>query len=454
MSRAVLLIEPDVDLLGRLSASLRSRGLEVWIADRVESAVARARAQLPDCILLGPALSDVAGLDARLAEAPGLDALPRLSLAAGADRSRPEALDATDPGAIAQRVYALPRKLTSVASETSDFRGDLAHVSVVDLLQLLGMNKQSGTLTLQTPLGQGEVRLVDGELVDALYRRLEGIKALYRLLGEREGSFSFAPGASPGLTRRIDMGGNNLLLEGMRQLDEVQRLLGVLELSDDALIAVGPPGLDAPDLVQYVLHALAIPRTVSELLDDTTALDFEVLSLVAELLDSGKVRRITGGALRTELADSERLGVLAALVKRAARAGFYGAPRVGIAAPVRLLLGVLAALGRLAEAMAPAESVPAAPIPHLLATLRLPDGVDLDVMGFPLVEAYSPLTALALPGCIAVARLGEGGALGPDLELLGVPLIDRPDLASEDPSSESVAALICDLVERAVGEVS
>jgi hypothetical protein len=240
----------------------------------------------------------------------------------------------------------------------------------------------------------------------------------------------------------------------MRQLDEVNLALDRLKLSGDALIAVAAPGLDAPELVQYVLHALAIPRTVSELLDETTALDLEILTLLSELLVAGKVRRITGGALRTELADAERIGVLAALIKRATRPGFYGAPRVGIAANSRLLLGVLAALGRLAEAMVPPESVPAAPIPHLLATLRLPDGVDLDVMGFPLVEAYAPLSALALPGCIAVARLGAGDTLTHDLELLGIPTLERADLGfSEDPSSESVAALICDLVERAVGEV-
>jgi hypothetical protein len=190
------------------------------------------------------------------------------------------------------------------------------------------------------------------------------------------------------------------------------------------------------------------------LLDETTALDLEVMNLLAELIQAGKVRRITGGALRMELADSERIGVLAALIKRATRPGFYGSPRVGIAAPARLLLGMLAALGRLAEAMVPPEAVPAAPIPHLLATLRLPDSVDLDVMGFPLVEAYAPLSALALPGCIAVACLGESKALTKDLELLGIPTLERADLAAgDDPSSESVAALICDLVERAVGEV-
>jgi hypothetical protein len=455
MSRSVLLIEPDLDLLGTLASGLRSRGLEVWIADNLEAGVERARAHLPDCLLLGAAVGERADFELRLEDAPGLGAVPRLTLSAGTERMRPDALDPSDPGAIAQRVYAIPLQRGALAPDVSDFRGDLSQVALVDLLQLLSMNRQSGTLSLQTGFGSGEIRLVDGEIVDALYRRLEGLKALYRLLGEREGSFSFASGASMPLVRRIDAPASTLLLEGMRQLDEVSRSSSALKLAEDALIAVSAPGLDAPELVQYVMHALAIPRTVSELLDETTALDLEVLTLVSELLNTGKVRRITGGALRMDLADSDRIGVLAALVKRATRPGFYGAPRVGIAAPSRLLLGMLAALGRLAEAMVPSESIPAAPIPHLLATLRLPDGVDLDVMGFPLVEAYAPLTSLALPGCISVARLGECQALTRDLELLGIPAIDRPDLAGgEDPSSESVAALICDLVERAVGEVS
>jgi CheY-like chemotaxis protein len=454
MSRTVLFIEPDLDLLGTVASGLRSRGLEVWIANDFGAALERARATLPDCVLIGPALAELDSLEARLAEAPGLAELPRLTLAAGAERAHPEALDGTDPGAIAQRVYALPLQRAAVATEGSEFRGDLAHASIVDLLQLLTMNRQSGTLTLQTSLGSGEVRLVDGDIVDALYRRLEGVKALYRLLGEREGSFNFAPGTGTLLVRRIDSPPSSLLMEGMRQLDEVQRRLDQLKLKDDALIAVAAPSLDAPELVQYVMHALAIPRTADELLDETTALDLDVMNLLAELIEAGKVRRIAGGALRMELADSERIGVLAALIKRATRPGFYGSPRVGIAAPARLLLGMLAALGRLAEAMVPPEAVPAAPIPHLLATLRLPDGVDLDVMGFPLVEAYAPLSALALPGCIAVARLGESKTLAQDLELLGIPTLERSDLAAgDDPSSESVAALVCDLVERAVGEV-
>ena len=56
------------------------------------------------------------------------------------------------------------------------------------------MNRRTGVLSVTTAIGAGEVRMADGEVLDAVYRRLEGEKALYRLLGEREGTFAFVPG--------------------------------------------------------------------------------------------------------------------------------------------------------------------------------------------------------------------------------------------------------------------
>ena len=96
---------------------------------------------------------------------------------------------------IAKRVHALGNSVPTVAAG-GDFRGDLQQVSVADLLQLLGANRRSGTLSLATPSGAGEVRLMDGEVVDAVYRRVDGEKAVVRLLGEAEGSFAFVGGTS------------------------------------------------------------------------------------------------------------------------------------------------------------------------------------------------------------------------------------------------------------------
>lgn len=456
MTRTVLLIEPDVDVLGTLASKLRSRGLEVWIADGLDGALTRARAGLPQVLLVSGSVALEHGFEERLASVAGLSEVPRfrLSDADAAGELEAGVLPRNNGEAIAQRVHAVPARAAATV-ESSDFRGDLAQVSVPDLLQLLSMNRRSGTLTLQTPLGTGEVRLFDGEVVDALYRRLEGQKALYRLVGEREGIFSFASGASMSLLRRIDAPTNSLLLEGMRQFDEVHRLRDAMRLESDGFIAVASPTSEASDTVQQLLEMLVTPRTLGELLDEVPALDLEILSALKDLLDSGAVRRIAFGSQRVELADPERLGVLAALAQRVARAGFRGSPRVGVAGSPRRLLGVLAALGRIAEAMLPSEAVPTAPIPHVLATVRLGDGVDLDVIGLPLVEAYAPLWGFVLPGCTSIALAGDDGSelLESACSLASVPILDARHLLGDDDDcdAERVALLIQRLLESAAG---
>ncbi len=453
MARTVLLVEPDVDLLGVLASKLRSRGLEVWIADGVDSALSRSRDRLPDVLLVARSVeADLVGAFELL---PGLSRVPLVRLLPRDVSLIPEALYADDADAIASRVHSFPAGPPSSAPEISDFRGDLSQVSLLDLTQLLGLNRRSGILMLQTPLGAGEVRFCEGELADAMYRRLEGKKALFRLMGEREGTFSFVGGAPTPLLRRIEASTQALLMDGLRETDETRALRAELDLEDDALIAFAPEGSEVAEVESMVLSMLVTPRTLSELLDEVPALDLEVLRAVDALLKTGAVRRIAGGTRRTELADPDRMGVLAGLCKRIARPGFRGAGRVAFAAMPRQLLGVMAALGRIADAMMPSEAVPTTPIPHVLSTLRLGDGVELEVVGIPLVEAYAPLWAVVLPGCTALALLdGEPReTLEAACQLYSIPVLHGQDLVgdAEDVDPESVALLVQRLLESASG---
>ena len=117
-------------------------------------------------------------------------------------------------------------------------------------------------------------------------------------------------------------------------------------------------------------------------------LDLYVLNGLSSLLERGAVRRFAGGTLRVELGDPERLGLFAVLAKRVARPGFDGPPRIGFAASQQRLMASLPALARISDTSVTTE-VPAAPVPYRLATLRLPDGVTLEITGLPLVEAFT-----------------------------------------------------------------
>jgi hypothetical protein len=453
MSRSVLLVEPDIDALGTLASKLRSRGLSVSLADDVESAIDRARNSRPEALLLSDAIVQSSDILVRLANEKDLAGLPRFILVEAASGSSDQ-LPRGDIDAIAKRLYALPSKTDAVVVERGDFRGDLKQVSVVDLLQLLSMNRRTGALSITTALGAGEVRLADGEVVDAVYRRLEGEKALYRLLGENEGGFAFA-GGSPSPMRRIQTATNLLLMEGMRQHDELRRHREAVATGDDALLAIASPRAEAGDVYQRIAEILTAPRTLDELLDDLPFADLDVLEALGKMLHDGTVRRIAKGAVRVEVADSERMTVLAAQVKRLRRSGFLGPARIVFAASPRRLATVVHAVGRIADAVVPAESVPAAPVPHLLATLRLAEGVELDVFGMPALDSYSPLWGLTLPGSAAVVRMdaGESRSLEEACSVSGIPILDAGvllgDVDEADPAQ--MALLIRTALDAVAG---
>lgn len=453
--RQILLIEPDVDLLGTLASRLRSRGLAVIIADGVEGVLERAAgAEVLAVLLASSLLTDVEGYD-RLKNLGSLRDVPFFILVdKPVDASlAPDELPHQDVELIARRLYALPSRSTVGPEEGGDFRGDLQQVSTVDLLQLLSMNRRSGTLSINSPSGNGEVRIKSGEIIDAVFRRLEREKALFRLLGEGEGTFSFV-GGTPQFLERIRTPTSSLLMEGLRQLDEAARLRERLELDGTALLAIAPPGADTSESAARVLEALTSPRTLPELLDEVTLHDLSVLEALELLLEQGLVRRIASSAVRVELADPERMAVLAALAKRAVRSGYRGAARVVVAASPQRLVTLMHATARIADAIMPTEAVPAAPVPYALATLRLGEA-DLEVVGLPLVEAYAPLWGIVLPGSSALARLEPiaAEALDTACSVCAVPVLEAGAVLQEgdEADPEHVATLLRLLLEKALG---
>jgi ActR/RegA family two-component response regulator len=462
MSRRVMIVDSDVDALGTLASALRARGLAVYIASEVYDAVEQAYVKSPHVLLVAKELDREGDLSAALAAVTELSELPLLYLtsASSAAALGPREVRRGDVDHIASRILEVAAR-ENAPEVQQELRGNVQQMPLVDLLQLLTMNQRSGVLAVTTASGTGEVRLANGHVVDAVYRRVEGEKALFRLLGEHQGQFMFMPGE--GAVRRIATPTNALLMEAMRQMDEMRELRKIIApaaevfVADEALSPISArKDPDSGDqLEREIVTALQVPRSLDELCDEVTAPDLHVVRALARLMDAGQIHAAPLASLTTPFAPVEQLSVLRALVSRLTPQGFLPPPRIVIVASHRRMVGLAHAVRYIEGVTPPSDVPPRAALPRPLGTLRLGEGVDLVVVGLPPEDTFAPLWALVLPGAAAVVRIdGAGGdAFEVCCEAAEAKVLEAERLVTELDVAvpAQVAALLRSALEAAAG---
>ncbi len=242
---------------------------------------------------------------------------------------------------VAAHVAAVLRKVETarqVGGEVGAVSGSLEQFSMVDLLQVFTVNRRTGCLKLTRGTDErAEIFLHEGRIEEATVGVARGQKALFRLLAWDRGRFSFVPGARAP-TASLNASTDSLLMEGMRQGDELARLLpelpGRSALLERLVPAEGlPEGLHR--VTAEIFQLAGFYPQVGDLVDRAAATDMEVFVALKSLIDA-KLLRVTekrqalpGGALLT--ADE-----LLALRSRLRRAGL---PPVFLAAPKVAVLG-------------------------------------------------------------------------------------------------------------------
>ena len=266
------------------------------------------------------------------------------------------------------------------------------------------------------------------------------------MLAERDGTATFAPGA-PAIMRRITVPTRRLVEDARALADRAITLRReAAELSGTLIAVEGRGDASESSVDEHVLTRLRIPATLDELLDELPHADAEILASAIALHGRARLKVLGHASSRVQLCGADQLHLVRASAARARAAGFAGAARLVFAAtPSRL-----AVLGHtvlsLADAVPATEPVPALPIPCLLSTLRLGDGVELDIVALPLVPAYAPLWPMALSGAAVVVRLDDGAAhpLEEACGAVGVTILDAAAVFGvvDESSPVQVASLI------------
>ncbi len=179
----------------------------------------------------------------------------------------------------------------SMIYEKGEVEGSLTHISLADLLQILSMNRRDGIIILSDEEKRGEIYLVKGNIINATVGGLEGEKALFRLLQWKKGKFRFTSGSAISPVR-ITKPTYNVLMEGMRQMDEIARIIKLVP-DEDELLIVDQERIQQLFRREGVYKELAfifdIYRRVSDVVENCSYPDYEVYIALLELIREGIV---------------------------------------------------------------------------------------------------------------------------------------------------------------------
>jgi hypothetical protein len=111
---------------------------------------------------------------------------------------------------------------------SSGMTGTLSQMPPVELFQTLNYNQKTGMLKLKLPEGPARLLFRDGSIIRAEYGGKIGNNAFFTILGQKEGRFHFVPGLKEKDMNLPELGMfMELLMEGLRKLDEVENELAV-----------------------------------------------------------------------------------------------------------------------------------------------------------------------------------------------------------------------------------
>jgi pSer/pThr/pTyr-binding forkhead associated (FHA) protein len=176
-------------------------------------------------------------------------------------------------------------------AEPPRMSGSLEEIPLPDLMQLFSTSKKSGVLVLRTVTGTARIFLEGGRLRHAEIDTSPGIsalKAVYRMLSFTKGQFALDPPDDRKFAEPLDLGATEVLMEGIRQLDEIAALKDRLPPPDATLSLpknkrlrdLAPEDLDWAELVLR-------GRTFSGTLDASPSNDVETARALVGLIERG-----------------------------------------------------------------------------------------------------------------------------------------------------------------------
>ncbi|MFK7985891.1 MAG: DUF4388 domain-containing protein [Sandaracinaceae bacterium] len=181
-------------------------------------------------------------------------------------------------------------------SQVRTMSGSIAEIPLPDLMQLFSASKKSGVLEVRTDQDLGKIFFDGGQVVYATVNDnydVPPLKSLFRVLTWPEGAFDMAPPEEREFAEPITMSTEGILMEGMRQIDEIRRLgadMPPMHATISLAMPMIPPMSDLEAAELNVLQLAYNYGHTETILNKSMSSDLETSETLVKLLKDGYLR--------------------------------------------------------------------------------------------------------------------------------------------------------------------
>lgn len=197
---------------------------------------------------------------------------------------------------VKKNLEAAAAAAASRQTRSSSMTGKIEEVPLPDLLQLFGTSKKNGVLHIKGPEHQARIYMRTGKVYYAVIDENHDLgpqKSFYRIVRWEVGDFELLPADNQEFMTELEDNVDHLLLEGLRQLDELRRIEKDMPKGDASLslaMPLAPPlrdlSPDALDLLQLIYNE----GSLQAVLDKSTGNDLDTSTGLLNLISKGYVK--------------------------------------------------------------------------------------------------------------------------------------------------------------------
>jgi hypothetical protein len=177
--------------------------------------------------------------------------------------------------------------------------GTIEEIPLPDLLQLLSSSRKSGVLAIRSQRGFAKIYMRNGQLyfcsIDDDFD-LKPLKAIYRVLTWEAGAFELQPPDEKSFLEEITESTEAILMEGMRLLDEFNRIKDTAPDLTEMYGLANPLGAPLRELAPEALDVLQLVHNhaqIQAVLDKSKLSDADTLAKIIELEKTQYIARLS-----------------------------------------------------------------------------------------------------------------------------------------------------------------